>query len=70
MISHVHGLLAAVLVKLGRVLYACRGHGDVTKWYQSSGLQQWASMGQEDVVTEGRITFSVQQSSNKFPKIA
>ena len=33
-------------------------------------LQQWASMGQEGAVTEGRITFSVQQSINEFRKIA
>ena len=33
-------------------------------------LQQWASLGQEYAVTEGRITFSVQQRSNEFRKIA
>ena len=32
-------------------------------------LQQWASMGQEYAVTEGRITFSVQQSSKNFERI-
>ena len=51
------------------VLFVGRRRGDMTAWYQSSGLQQWASMGQEDAVTEGRITFSVQQSSSKFQKL-
>ena len=37
-------------------------HGDVTKWYQSCGLQQWASMGQEDAVTEEELP-SVQHRS-------
>ena len=63
------GLLARVDKACSRVLFAGRRHGDVTVWYQSSGLQQWASMGQEDAVTEGRITFSVQQSSSKFQKL-
>ena len=37
-----------------RVLFAGRRHGDVTEWYQSSELQQWASMGQERAVDRGQ----------------
>ena len=47
-----------------RVLFASLRDGEVTEWYQSSRLQQWASMGQEDAVTEGGITFYVQQNSS------
>ena len=35
-----------------RVLFAGLRDGDVTVWYQSSRLQQWASMGHEGAVTE------------------
>ena len=62
---HVHGRLARSDQALSRVLLAGRRHGDVTIWYQSIGLQQWASMGQGYAVTEGRITFSVQQNSSE-----
>ena len=48
-----------------RVLFAGLSDRDVTVWYQSSWLQQWASMGQEGAVKEGRITFSVQQNSSE-----
>ena len=54
------------MLGVGRVLFAGLRDGDMTEWYQSSWLQQWASMGQEDAVTKGGISFSVQQSSGKF----
>ena len=53
-----------MLMCLSRPLHRLRD-GDVTIWYQSPWLQQWASMGQEGAVTEGRITFSVQQNSRE-----
>ena len=38
-----------------RVLFAGLRDGDVTEWYQSPRLQQWASMGQEGAVTDAEL---------------
>ena len=63
--DYVHGAICpVVLMCSSRPLRRLRD-GDVTEWYQSFELQQWASMGQEGAVTEGRITFSVQQNSRE-----
>ena len=39
--------LPAHMLGVRHVLFASLRDGDVTVWYQSSRLQQWASMGQE-----------------------
>ena len=44
--------LFAHMLGVGRVLFTGLRDGDVTEWYQSSRLQQWASMGHEGAVTE------------------
>ena len=62
------GPFSRLICGVRRILFAGLRDGDVTEWYQSSRLQQWASMGQGDAVTEGRITFYVQQNSNKHQK--
>ena len=54
---HVHGLLARSDQASSRVLFAGRRHGDVTIWYQSAELQQWASMGQGRTTDRGYISF-------------
>ena len=64
------GLLARCDSSLGRVLYTGRRHGDVTVWYQSPRLQQWASMGQEGAVTDAEILPAQQKSDWKFQEIA
>ena len=54
--------LSARILGVRRVLFASLRDGDVTVWYQSPRLQQWASMGQEDAVTEAELP-SVQHRS-------
>ena len=50
---YVHGaVFPAVLMCSSRPLRWLRD-GDVTEWYQSSELQQWASMGQEEPTDRG-----------------
>ena len=51
-VVYVHGVVCPAVRGVCRVFFGGLRDGDVTVWYQSSRLQQWASMGQEDVVTE------------------
>ena len=49
---------------VGRVLFTGLGDGDVTEWYQSKGCNNGPLWAMKDAVTEGRITFYVQQNSS------
>ena len=51
---------------VGRVLFAGLRDGDVTVWYQSPRLQQWASMGQEGAVIDAELLPAQQKSDWKF----
>ena len=62
MFVYVHGAICLAVFGVRRILFAGLRDGDVTKWYQSNRLQQWASMGQEDAVT-GAESPSVQHRS-------
>ena len=67
---HVHGRLARSDRARSHALFAGRRHGDVTKWYQSSGFQQWASMGHESAGTDVELLLAQQKSDRNFKKIA
>ena len=58
--------LSARMLGVRRVLFVGLRDGDVTVWYQSSRLQQWASMGQESAVTSAKLLPSQQKSNWKF----
>ena len=59
------GILPGCIVVLVASSSPVEGRGR-DKMVSERKLQQWASMGQEGAVTEGRITFSVQQMQNFF----
>ena len=67
MFVYVHGGCLLVVLVLSRPLRRLRD-GDVTEWYQSKGCSSGPLWAMKDVVTEGKITFSVQQNSSKLQK--
>ena len=62
----VHGAVFLVACGVRHVLCAGVRVGNVTEWYQSSRLQQWASMGQEGAVTDAKLLPAQQKSDWKF----
>ena len=52
------------MLGVGRVLFAGLRDGDVTEWYQSKGCNNGPLWAMKDAVTEGIITFYVQQNSS------
>ena len=54
------------MIGIGHVLFASLRDGDVIVWYQSSRLQQWASMGQEGAVTDAEPLPAQQKSDWKL----
>ena len=68
--DYVHGAICpVVLMCSSRPLRRLRD-GDVTEWYQSSGFQQWASMGHESAGTDAELLLAQQKSDRNFKKIA
>ena len=47
-----HGVVFPAEFGIRRVLFVGLRDGDVTVWYQSPRLQQWAFMGQEGAMTD------------------
>ena len=68
--DYVHGLFSRLCFDVRRVLFAGWRHGDMTEWYQSSGFQQWASMGHESAGTDAELLLAQQKTDWNFKKIA
>ena len=67
MFVYVHGGYFPVVLVLLRPLRQLRD-GDVIEWYHSKGCSSGPLWAMKDVVTKGKITFSVQQNSFKLQK--
>ena len=63
---YVRGAVSWLYFGVRHVLFASLRDGDVTVWYQSPRLQQWASMGQEGAVIDAELLLAQQKSDWKF----